>query len=105
MGALIYGIDSSKKITPLMVRDSMVNCFYQAHCQDSGLTEDDGANREYCKTIVKKAFDDVSADFEHPTKEGIHRVLDKLAEFSKGFRDPKIIEKHYTQIQQLVERL
>lgn len=105
MCAEIYGIDDSKEITPLMVRDAMVNCFYEAHCQDAGLTEDEHVNRAYCKTIVQKAFHEVQGNFDTPSADDIYAVMDKLAEFSKGFRSQEIIQAHYNQIQKLVEKM
>jgi len=46
--AIIYGIDADKEVTPLMVRDAIVECFFIAHCEDSGLKQggkDEGLNR------------------------------------------------------------
>ncbi len=31
MGKIIYGVDFSKKITPLMARDAIIVCFKQVH--------------------------------------------------------------------------
>lgn len=103
----IYGIDISKKITPLMVRDAVVECFYQAHCAETGLSSSkhNPANREYCRSIIRKAFDDAGGDFNNPDKNSIIKVLDNLAEFSKNFRDPSVIEKHYKQIMILVDKI
>ena len=104
----VYGIDLSlsKNITPLMVRDAILECFNQAHCEDAGVgTEDKESNKLYCQELVKKAFADAGVDFDHPTKEGIMKVLEQLREFSKSFRDPKIIQGHYQNIMKLVEKL
>ncbi|PLX28379.1 hypothetical protein C0581_02520 [Candidatus Parcubacteria bacterium] len=105
MSAHIYGIDDSQEITPLMVRDAMVNCFYKAHCEDSGIADDEVVNREYCKRLVKKAFEDIQGNFDKPTTSDIHEVMNKLSEFSKGFRSPEIIHEHYAQIKKLVDKL
>lgn len=104
--AVIYGIDTDKVITPLMVRDAIIECFYQAHCADSSLGLDDSeVNAGYCGEIIKKAFSESGGDFEKPTKESILGVLDWLRCFAKNFRDPKIIEKHSMEIMKLVEKL
>ncbi|MBU1164194.1 hypothetical protein KKA15_01355 [Patescibacteria group bacterium] len=103
--AIIYGVDSEKKVTPLMVRDAMLECFYQAHCEDSSISGDEKVNKDYCVQLVKKAFDDAEANFEKPTKQDIMKAIGKLQEFSKNFRDPEIIEKHATEIMKLVEKL
>lgn len=103
----IYGIDTNKKITPLMVRDAIVECFYLAHCAETGISAkvDNQSNKDYCQSIIKKAFDDTGGDFNTPDKDSILAVLDYLADFSKNFRDPSIIEKHYNQIMTLVDKI
>ncbi|MCD4705107.1 hypothetical protein K8R66_03445 [bacterium] len=102
----VYGIDLDQEITPLMVRDAIVECFQQAHCADAGISlEDEDVNRSYCQKIVKRAFNEAEADFENPTREGIMKVLEKLKKFAKSFRDPSIIKKHYQEIMELVEKL
>ena len=102
----IYGIDLDEEVTPLKVRDAIVNCFLEAHCTDTGIPADDKeANREYSRLIVKKAFSEFEGEFDRPSKESILKALEKLAEFSKNFRDPSIIEKHYSEIMKLVDKL
>jgi len=102
----IYGIDPNKKLTPLMIRDVIIECFYQAHSVDAGLAQDDEeVNKSYCREIVKKTFENANADFDKPSKQDILGVLNNLAEFAKSFRDPEIIKKHYEQIMQLVNKL
>lgn len=101
----IYGIDSKDKITPPMVRDAIIECFYQAHCSDTGLEGSEEFNNDYCKTIVENAFEKTNGDFKNPTKETIAKVIDHLAEFSKSFRSKDIIEKHFTQIKILFNKL
>ena len=102
----IYGIDINSEITPLMVRDAINECFWQAHCADSGIAQyDEKISHEYCQSIVRKAFDDAGGDFDHPNKESIMKCLENLVEFSKNFRDPSIIQKHKEKIMNLVNRL
>lgn len=102
----IYGVDVNKKITPLIVRDAIVECFFQAHCSDANVdTEDKGTNRLYCQEIVKKAFTDANADFNNPTKENILEVLNKLAKFAKNFRDQEMVQKHMEEMMKLVNKL
>lgn len=102
----IYGIDINGKITPLMVRDAISECFWQAHCADSEIAMDDKKiSHEYCQSIVRKSFEETGGDFDHPTKESIMKCLENLAEFSKNFRDPSIIQKHQEQIMKLANKL
>ena len=99
-------MENKKEITPLEVRDKIVGCFFKAHCEDAGLADGDTeVNRGYCQSIVRKAFEDTKGDFDKPTKESIINVMDQLAEFSKGFRNPEIIKKHYKNIMKLVDKM
>jgi len=93
------------KVTPQDVRDAIINCFYEAHCADTGLGEDKPTGRQYCLSIVKRAFKEQVVDFDNPTKEGILKVLSSLAEFSKNFRSQEIIEKHKNQIISLLNQI
>ena len=51
----------------MQVRDAMVECFFEAHCMDSGIDMDEkkegGVNKGYCESIVKKAFDESGGDY------------------------------------------
>lgn len=102
---LIYGIDPNKSLTPLMVRDAIVECFAQAHCADAGLDINKEEGRMYCRRTVQKAFKDTGGDFDNPTKESIQAALENLAEFARQFRDQETVQKHYGQIMELVEKL
>jgi len=104
--ATIYGIDLSQTVTPLMVRDAIIECFRQAHCADAGIGEDDKeTNKMYCREVVEKAFSDTGADFNNPVKEDISKVLQELADFAKKFRDQEMVKKHQQEIMRLVEKL
>ena len=106
MKQIIYGIDITKEVTPLMVRDAIVNCFFEAHCADSDVEEKDkDINKIYCKEIVKNAFEKVNVDFNKPDKNGIISAMNELAEFSKKFRNQEIVQKHFDEIMELVNKL
>jgi hypothetical protein len=106
MTNIIYGVDADSEVTSLMVRDALSQCFYQAHCEDSGLGDgEEEINRNYCRDMVKKVFVDSGGDFEKPTKESILNAMSRLKDFSKSFRDPSIIEAHAAQIMKLVEKI
>ncbi len=92
------------KTSLLAVRDALVNCFYEAHCADTELVQDEITGREYCLAIIKKDFDELGVDFDNPTKEGIFKVINKLAEFSKNFRSQEVINKHKQEIINLLEK-
>jgi hypothetical protein len=102
----IYGIDLTKQITPLMVRDAIILCFQDAHCKDTGFdVSEKKVNQKYCLEIVKKAFLDSNANFENPTKEDILKATSHLAEFAKKFRNQDLIKKHYSEIEKLIQKL
>jgi hypothetical protein len=106
MAQKIYGVDPDQPITPLMVRDAIIECFTQAHCVYSSSTSTDKElNEQYCRGIVLKAFADSEGNFDSPTKDDIVGVMRNLASFSKNFRDPSLVEKHYQEIMVLVEKM
>lgn len=106
MQKTIYGIDISKPVTPFMVRDALVECFFQAHCANSEVDEKDkGINKIYCQEIVKDAFAKANSDFSKPNKEGIILAMNGLAEFAKKFRNQELVQKNYNEIMKLVEKI
>jgi len=106
MGESIYGVDMDGVVTPLMVRDAISQCFFEAHCLDANIGEaDSDMSKQYCRQVVKKAFSDSGGDFDHPTKDSISGAVGKLVEFSKNFRDPSIIQKHQGEIMKLIEKM
>ena len=112
---IIYGVDISKEITPLMVRDAIIDCFNKAHgytfndIKDSFNTNPnhdlEEKRLEYIKTLIRQKFKEVQGDFENPSKEDLIKVVYKLKEFSTYFRDQEVIEKHAGEIMQLIDRL
>ncbi|AKM78502.1 MAG: hypothetical protein UX70_C0001G0791 [Candidatus Wolfebacteria bacterium GW2011_GWB1_47_1] len=103
---LIYGIDTTQPITPRMVRDAIIECFHQAHDEElRNRTVDEQVNRSFCAAIVEKAFLDIGADFQNPTKEDLLRVIEQLAVFTIQFRDPLIVDRHIAEIRQLIDKL
>jgi hypothetical protein len=106
MNNLVYGVDISQEVTPAQVRDALVECFNQAHCEMVELGDSDEVlSKEYCKSIVKNAFKKVGGDFEIPTKDKLGEVVGHLAKFSETFRNKEVIEKHAGEIADLVGRL
>jgi len=93
------------KITPQDVVSAIVNCFYEAHCADMGFEGGESEGREYCLLTVKKVFHDQAVDFDNPNREGILKVLNALAEFSKNFRSQDVINKHKNEIISLLNKM
>lgn len=93
-------------MTAREVRDALVECFFEAHCEDAQIGEGDSAlTRKYTTEVVKKAFTDVGGDFEKPTKQTLTAVIAKLKDFAGGFRDPSVIQRHAGEILELVEKI
>lgn len=101
---VIYGVDTTHPLTPEKVRDAIITCFTEAHCQDSGIA-DSSLNAPYCRDLVKKMFLENSSDFDHPTKSDLTRLISSLINFSQNFRDPSIVTRHASEIQILLDLL
>lgn len=100
----LYGIDLEQEITPLIARDAIVQCFYEAHCEATELPEaSDADNREYCGQLVRRAFESTDGDFDNPSKESINKAVNFLALYSKSFRDQEVIQKHYQEIKKILD--
>ena len=113
---IIYGVDLSKKVTPIMVRDAIIRCFVKAH---SDVLDD---MREYgefkteeefekmknlqVKYLIETMFEDIGGDFNNPTKEQLSKIVIKLKEYAAAsLRKPEVIEKHASEIKRLIEKI
>jgi hypothetical protein len=103
--SIIYGVDTTSKVTPELVKEAIIDCFCAAHSEQAEMGEDIVLIRDYCSKIVQKAFVETKGDFDNPTKASIISVLPRLAEFAKSFRDQSVIQKHMGEIQQLIDCL
>ncbi|KKP67896.1 MAG: hypothetical protein UR68_C0020G0006 [Candidatus Roizmanbacteria bacterium GW2011_GWA2_35_19] len=99
----IYGIDTDNPVTPVMVRDAIVECFYQAHCEQTEMEEmNEEQLKNYCHELVKSSFSKANVSYDSPTKDDLLKVIGQLAEFSKSFRNPEVIKKHFEEIDTLI---
>ena len=115
MSEYIYGVDTSKKITPELARDAMIRCFNQAHTEVLDLMDEfteweSDKDREDFRNLsislnIRNAFKSSGVDFDHPEKEGLIKALNELAELAEKFRKPDIVSKHYNQIKALIEKI
>jgi hypothetical protein len=111
----IYGVDVTKKITPVLVRDAIIRCFYEAHCNVLELAREtfghppekkfEKMKKSHVKEIVQDVFVKIGGDFNKPTKENLLLVLKHLKEFASIYRRPKIIKKHVSEIMILINKL
>ena len=115
MATKIYNVDLSQRITPKLVRDAIIECFADAHCEvikrmkqkESFKTdkEFDKIKKLNVRVLIKSIFLKIGANFENPTKENLIKVIDELSKQAAQFRSPEIIKKHYEEIMQLIKRL
>ena len=112
---IIYGVDIDKPIKPEDVRDAIVECFTQAHGEaledlknyDQELTDVsfEEIKRINVRQLIRNSFSETGGSYDAPTKDSILKVVGKLKEFAKNFRDQSVIEKHFQEIMSLVEKL
>jgi len=109
---MIYGVDLNEEITPVKVRDAIIECFIQAQQElIESMKVITGVNSEEAKKmnvdlLIENAFEGVGGDFNNPTKESLIKVVMKLKDYAAdAFRNPEIIEKHAGEIMQLINKL
>lgn len=112
---IVYGVDTSKPVSPHDVRDAIVLCFVAAHAEalddlKEYAHEMKPEEFERIKVInvsqmIREFFTEVGGNFEDPTKESITKVVEKLKIFAGNFRQSDVISKHYREIIELVQAL
>ncbi|UCF49519.1 MAG: hypothetical protein JSU91_07160 [Thermoplasmatales archaeon] len=112
---IIYGVDVTKDVTPIMVRDAMIQCFYKAHCNVLELAREtfghppenkfEEMKKSHVKELVEDIYHRIGGDFNNPTKENLIMVLEKLKEFASIYRRPNIVKKHVAEILILINKL
>jgi len=112
---IIYGVDITKNITPAMVRDAIIQCFYEAHSDVLELAREtfghppkkkfEEMKKSHVKELVRDIFDKIKGDFNKPTKDNLLKVLENLKGFATIYRKPDIIKKHVKEIMFLINKL
>jgi len=112
---IIYGVDISKNVTPVMVRDAIIQCFYEAHCNVLELARGtfgyppddifDEMKKTHVKELVQDIFYKIGGDFDNPTKDNLLDVIKNLRGFASIYRKPEVIKKHVSEIMILIEKL
>ena len=109
----IYSIDLSKKITPIMVRDAIIDCFTtaQADIVDAMMLNTSSFSEDKIKKIsidfvIKSAFKNAHVDFYNPTKNDLIMVIAELKSYAKqALGNKNIIDKHTDEIYMLIDKL
>lgn len=112
---LIYGVDTTKKVTPVIVRDAIIQCFYEAHRNVLELAKEtfghppekkfEKMKKSHIKELVQDIFGRINGDYNNPTKDNLLIVLRNLEDFASIYRMPKIIKKHVSEVMTLIEKL
>jgi hypothetical protein len=111
----IYGVNPNNKITPEIVRDAIIQCFYEAEEEvldslfsSTDFCSDEDKNQkkfQHVKIFIEKMFKDVNGDFNNPKKESLINVIDRCSAYAKTIRNEEIIKKHYNEIMNLIDKL
>lgn len=88
-----------KNLTPELVRDMMVDCFYEAHGKDAGY------QREEAEKLVKMAFTQAGFDYDNPTKESLMGSFPLLKEYSKEFPNQEVIDHHAAEMMDMIQKI
>jgi len=112
---MIYGVDITKKVTPVMVRDAIIQCFYEAHGNILDLAKDffgdpnkekfEKMKKSHVKELIENIFEKIGENFDNPTKESLIKVVDHLKKIARIYRKPDIIIKHVSEIKQLINKI
>ena len=96
----VRGLDAAK------ARDLVINCFFEAQKETisrakrnmGGAASDDEMKRATA-AIVRVAFKEIGADFDHPTRDALAKVVETLAQKADAWGTPEdIIDHHRTQL-------
>ena len=112
---IIYGVDITRDVTPVMVRDAIILCFYKAHCNVLELAKEtfghppeekfEEMKKTHVKELVQDIFIKIGGDFNKPTKDNLLKVVDNLKGFASIYRKPNVIKKHVGEIMVLIDKL
>ncbi len=112
---IIYGVDITQKVTPIMVRDAIIQCFYEAHGDILELAKEffgypkkenfEKMKKSHVKELIENIFDKIGENFNNPTKESLIQVVDHLKKIAKIYRTPDVIKKHVSEIMLLINKI
>jgi hypothetical protein len=112
---IIYGVDITKKVTPVMVRDAIIQCYYEAHCNVLELAKDafyeppkdtfEEMKKSHVKELIENIICETGGDFDNPSKDCLIQVLNHLQKIASTYREPETINKHVNEINQLIDKL
>lgn len=112
---IIYGVDVTKNVTPIMVRDAIIQCFYEAHHEVLELAKETFGNppekkfeemkKKHVTELIYDTIHKAGGDFDKPTREDLLKTLKILKGFASIYRAPEVIKKHVSEIILLINKL
>ena len=98
-----------------MVRDAIIQCFYEAHCHVLELAKEtfghppehifEEMKKKHVKELIQGIFHKIGGDFNKPTKDDLLKVIKNLKGFASIYRKPDLIKKHVSEIMLLINKL
>lgn len=111
----IYGVDITKKVTPHMVRDAIIECYYEAHCNVLELAKEafyeppkknfDEMKKAHVRELIENFICDAGGDINNPSKNCLTMLLNRLQKIASTYRKPDVINKHVREINKLIDKL
>lgn len=112
---IIYGVDATKDVTPILVRDAIIQCYYEAHCEILEHARDtfgkpprekfEKMKKEHVKELVENIICTNGGDYKNPDKNCLLKLIKQLEKIASIYREPEIIEKHVSEINILMNKL
>ncbi len=107
LGGMLTGVKTEKKVKELEVAEELpsemtivavVDFVINDFCNNYG-------DMEIAMPIVRQQFAKAGVNIQEPTKEGLSKVIDLLAEVEEDFRDKQTVNENRTKRQLLLERV
>ena len=105
---IIYGVDITKKVTPIMVRDAIIQCFFEAHCSVLELAREtfghpseeifEDMKKSHVNELVHDIFIKIKGDFNNQTKDDLLLVFINLKFFASISRSPKMLKNNVAKV-------
>ena len=112
---IIYGVDVNNIVTPVMVRDAIIKCFYSAHRDVLELAREsfgyppkkkfEEMKKVHVEELIMDIFDKINGDYNKPTKDDLIKVIENLKKFASIYRNKEVINEHVNEINLLINKL
>ncbi len=86
--------DQTEEMTLVAATDRIINDF----CDNFG-------NLELAMPVIRRQFSEAGVDIRNPTKTGLLKIIDRLAEVERGYKDTATIQNNRTKRRLLVQKV